>query len=359
MLERRLALWLAFVVISGAMRGMPQSDQGQVAVSLERQGKLAEAEAAWSALSREHPSNPEPIAHLGLLEARQEHYAEAIASTKGDGAQPRDARFALESRSRILQGWRLQAGNLELDPLLKAQPDDQRLTILIGMSHYGLDEFAAAAPYLKQAVDQRSAEPALAADFGAQLPAVKPISMRFGCVSPHHCIERGVCRGRHAGRRGAGRNERHGRRHAGVSCGQFWLIPRSRMCTSAWVICCGPRASTPRPPGVPGRDRQRSAASPGDALPGRLGNADESNATKPGRCLEKLVEIEPRQLHGTSRPGHRVCRAKAATRMRVGEFQTAVKLDAGQRECALETGATLSFHGNDRRPRLNSTKRRD
>ncbi len=37
------------------------------------------------------------------------------------------------------------------EPLIKAQPGDQRLTVLIGMSHYGLGEYAAAAPYLKHA----------------------------------------------------------------------------------------------------------------------------------------------------------------------------------------------------------------
>ena len=39
----------------------------------------------------------------------------------------------------------------EFSPLLKAEPGDQRLTILVGMSHYGLGEFVAADPYLKQA----------------------------------------------------------------------------------------------------------------------------------------------------------------------------------------------------------------
>lgn len=157
MLERRLALWLAFVVISGAMRGMPQSDQGQVAVSLERQGKLAEAEAAWSALSREHPSNPEPIAHLGLLEARQEHYAEAIALyRKAMALNPAMPGLRLNLGLAFFKAGDYKQAISTLNPLLKAQPGDQRLTILIGMSHYGLDEFAAAAPYLKQAVDRDS-----------------------------------------------------------------------------------------------------------------------------------------------------------------------------------------------------------
>lgn len=46
----------------------------------------------------------------------------------------------------------------QFKPLLKTEPlesdEAQRLTILIGMSHYGLGEFAAATPYLKQAADR-------------------------------------------------------------------------------------------------------------------------------------------------------------------------------------------------------------
>ena len=42
-------------------------------------------------------------------------------------------------------------------PMLRSQPPSspeiQRLTILVGMSHYGLGEYQAAVPYLKQAVD--------------------------------------------------------------------------------------------------------------------------------------------------------------------------------------------------------------
>jgi tetratricopeptide (TPR) repeat protein len=43
-------------------------------------------------------------------------------------------------------------------PLLRSQssssPETQRLTILVGMSHYGLGEYQAAVPYLKQAADR-------------------------------------------------------------------------------------------------------------------------------------------------------------------------------------------------------------
>jgi tetratricopeptide (TPR) repeat protein len=42
----------------------------------------------------------------------------------------------------------------ELDPLLKAQPDNQQLAILLGMSHYGLEQFSEASPLLKQASER-------------------------------------------------------------------------------------------------------------------------------------------------------------------------------------------------------------
>jgi hypothetical protein len=39
-------------------------------------GKNQEAESAWKTIAQQQPSDPEPYAHLGLLEAQQEHYPE-------------------------------------------------------------------------------------------------------------------------------------------------------------------------------------------------------------------------------------------------------------------------------------------
>ena len=55
-----------------------RSADRQAALALEQQGKNAEAEAAWRAYMKVHPNDPEPYARLGLLEARQEHYKEAV-----------------------------------------------------------------------------------------------------------------------------------------------------------------------------------------------------------------------------------------------------------------------------------------
>jgi len=140
------------ILILAASAALAQSDLGARAFGLEREGRVAEAEAAWEALARQEPRNPQPLAHLGFLEARQEHYPEAIAYYK-----------RAMVLSPTMPGLRLNLGlayfksgdyarTIEtLSPLLKAQPDDERLAVLIGMSHYGLGQYAAASPYLMRA----------------------------------------------------------------------------------------------------------------------------------------------------------------------------------------------------------------
>ncbi len=69
---------MAAVILSlGTGVAVAQTDPGQVAFSLEREGKLAEAEAAWSALAKQYPTNPEPLAHMGLIESKLGRYTEA------------------------------------------------------------------------------------------------------------------------------------------------------------------------------------------------------------------------------------------------------------------------------------------
>jgi tetratricopeptide (TPR) repeat protein len=154
-LERKLAACAFLCVASLTFPAASQTDPRAVAFSLEQQGKVAEAEAAWSTLSKAHPSNPEPFAHLGLLEARQEHYPEAIAFYKKamalDASMPG---LRLNLGLAFFKAGDYRQALLEFNPLIKAQPDDERLSVLVGMSHYGLNEFSAAAPYLKQAADR-------------------------------------------------------------------------------------------------------------------------------------------------------------------------------------------------------------
>ena len=82
MLRRRTTIGLV-MLIAGSLTCWSQDDSRQAALALEQQGKNTEAEAAWRALAGEQPTNPEPFAHLGLLEARQDRFTEAVRFYRG------------------------------------------------------------------------------------------------------------------------------------------------------------------------------------------------------------------------------------------------------------------------------------
>ena len=131
----------------------------KTALALEQAGKNAEAEAAWRAFMTAHPNNPEPYAHLGVLEARQEHYKEAVVFyRKALTMSPNVPNLRLNLGLALFKGGELKTAIPEFTLLLKHAPPDspeaQRLNILIGMSHYGLAEYVEAAPYLKRAADR-------------------------------------------------------------------------------------------------------------------------------------------------------------------------------------------------------------
>ena len=152
-------IWLALILVGSILPAASQEDQRPAAISLEQQGKIVEAEDAWNKLSKSQPSNPEPYAHLGLLEARQEHYAEAIAFYhKAMALDPTMPRLQFNLGLAYFKAADYKGALRQLSPLLKTLPPDsdeaQRLTLLVGMAHYGLGEFAAASPYLKQAADR-------------------------------------------------------------------------------------------------------------------------------------------------------------------------------------------------------------
>jgi tetratricopeptide (TPR) repeat protein len=133
--------------------------QRQRAISLEQEGKNAEAEDAWRLYLKAHPSNAEPYAHLGLLEARQEHYKEAVPLyRKALALNPALPGLRLNLGLALFKSGEMKQAIVEFKPLLQRQPpaspEARRLTILLGMAHYGLGEYSAAAPYLKQAAAQ-------------------------------------------------------------------------------------------------------------------------------------------------------------------------------------------------------------
>jgi len=150
--QRQFGFYLALILASLCGLALAQEDLRESAISLERQGKNAEAEAAWKGVSKQQPSNPEPYAHLGLLEARQEHYPDAIRSyRKAFALAPTMPGLRLNLGLSLFKNGDYEQAIGMFEPLLKTQPDDQRLNVLVGMSHYGLAHYAVAALYLKQA----------------------------------------------------------------------------------------------------------------------------------------------------------------------------------------------------------------
>ncbi len=123
--------------------------------SLEQQGKNREAVAAWNVYLKAHPKSPEPYAHLGLLESRQEHYKEAVPLYRKALAMGPDVPgLRLNLGLALFKSGDPEAAIHEFEPLLKAQPGNLQLTTLIGMAHYGLAQYAEAVPYLRDAAAQ-------------------------------------------------------------------------------------------------------------------------------------------------------------------------------------------------------------
>jgi tetratricopeptide (TPR) repeat protein len=148
---------LAFSALSCAGQNQSQADvQRQTAFSLEQQGRIADAEAAWHVLVQAHPNDAEAYAHLGFLEAHQEHYKEAVGFyRKAMTLNPSMPGLRLNLGLSQFKGGDFKGAIQSFEPLLKSappsSPDAMRLTTLLGLAHYGLGEYAAAVPYLKQA----------------------------------------------------------------------------------------------------------------------------------------------------------------------------------------------------------------
>jgi tetratricopeptide (TPR) repeat protein len=154
--------WLRFawlVVAASSLAQTPQPPTRQTALALEQQGKYVEAEAAWTAILKAQPQNPEPYAQIGLIEARQQRYKEAIPYyRKALALNPAVPGLRLNLALALFKAGELQQAIPEFEALLKAAPpnssDTQRCTVLLGMSYYGLARYQEAAPLLQQAADR-------------------------------------------------------------------------------------------------------------------------------------------------------------------------------------------------------------
>jgi tetratricopeptide (TPR) repeat protein len=176
--QRTLALAVTLSFIPGVIpaQSAPAHTDRDAAFSLEQEGKLSEAETAWRSVARAHPSDAEAYAHLGFLEARQEHYKEAIALyRKALALNPAMPSLRLNLGLAQFKAGELKDAVQTFTPLLKSEPasspEAQRLTALVGIGHYGAGEYAAAIPYLKTSA------------------ANDPQNLQFRLLLAHSCLQ--------------------------------------------------------------------------------------------------------------------------------------------------------------------------
>jgi len=158
----QLGIVLTVFAIASARADTPKvpadDTQQRTAYALEQQGKNVEAEAAWRAVLKQQPTNAEAYAHLGFLEARQEHYAEAVPLyRKASALDPAMPGLQMNLGLSLFKSGALKEAIVAFTPLLKNEPASSpqaaRLTTLIGLAHYGLGEYAEAVPDLRIAIE--------------------------------------------------------------------------------------------------------------------------------------------------------------------------------------------------------------
>jgi len=154
-----IVLGLTLAIAAAASQGQTAAvseDRRQTAFALEQQGNNAEAETAWRAVLKDRPADSEVLAHLGFLEAKQEHYKDAVTFYRRALAlNPAIPGLRLDLGLALFKGGDLKDAIGTFGILLRSEPksssESLRLTTLIGLAHFGLGEYAAAIPYLKQA----------------------------------------------------------------------------------------------------------------------------------------------------------------------------------------------------------------
>ena len=155
-LSYKFAIWLALGLASWSL---PVLSQDNPAPTPDHHENATDSEAALIALSRAHPTDPEPFARLGLLEARRGNYPEAIGLyRKAMGLEPAMPGLRLNLGLALFKDGQYEQAIQIFAPMFKSlppvSPERQRLAILVGMSHYGLGQYQAAVPYLREAADE-------------------------------------------------------------------------------------------------------------------------------------------------------------------------------------------------------------
>jgi tetratricopeptide (TPR) repeat protein len=170
-----IASCLAAVLIAQGQQPSTEAGRRQAALAFEQEGRSGEAETEWKAIATADPKNAEAYAHLGLLEARQEHYREAISNyCKALAINPQFPNLRINLGLSYFKAGELKDTIRTYEPLLKelpgSSPQRPRIVTLVGLAQYGLGNYAAAVPYLNEAV------------------ADDPQNLQFRLMHSHSCL---------------------------------------------------------------------------------------------------------------------------------------------------------------------------
>ena len=183
--------------------------QRQTALALEQQGENAEAEAAWRTYLKTHPSSSEAYAHLGLLEARQEHYREAVPLyRKALALNPTIPGLRLNLGLALFKAGEMKDAMKEFEPAAEERASSPHPKATAGNPCRDVPlrpgGVRSSGSLSEASRGSRSAESAPSSGFGAQLPVVEAVPVRSGYLSRDSDAECRVGRGRYAGRRSSG-----------------------------------------------------------------------------------------------------------------------------------------------------------
>ncbi len=136
---------------------LAQESSRTEALALEQQGQNAQAEQVWKAIAEANPKNPEPFAHMGLLEARQQNYAGAIENYRqalklAPSMQGLEMNLGLAYFKANQFPDAIKVFTAVLNKERPESPASQRVTILLGMAHYAMGDYFVAIPYLQRAI---------------------------------------------------------------------------------------------------------------------------------------------------------------------------------------------------------------
>ncbi len=149
-------VFLLLFVSLGSTFDFAQVDSRAQALAFEQLGQNARAEHVWKIIAETNPKNPEPFAHMGLLEARQENYDAAIKNYRqalklAPSMQGLEMNLGLAYFKANQFPDAIKAFSAALKEERPASPAAQRLVILLGMAHYARGDYFLAIPYLRKA----------------------------------------------------------------------------------------------------------------------------------------------------------------------------------------------------------------